>query len=113
MQIMTNPNRATRGSYANNRSATYHHAAASEHPSSGEMTKSEASSTQADSSYHTNTPYAGYGRGHRGVSRGAYPPRGGRGYIHHNHYTQSERGRGSMRGGYRGRGRGSASQTPM
>jgi len=113
VQIMTNPNRATRGTYANNRSSTYHHPAASEHPPSGEMTKSEASSMQADSS-HTSTPYAGYGRGHfhRGASRG-YPPRGGRGYNHYNHYAQPERGRGSMRSGYRGRGRGSAPQTPM
>lgn len=110
---MTNPNRATRGAYGNNRSSTYHHAASSERPSSGEMTKSEASSAQADS-YQTNPPYVGHGRGHfhRGVNRGAYPPRGGRGNIY-NHYAQSDRGRGSTRGGYRGRGRGSASQTPM
>lgn len=95
VQIMTNPNRAARGSYANGPSTAHHHAIPSERPSSAAAARSAASlSTQADGTPF-NTPY-GYGRGtsYRGRGQGPHPPRGGRG--------RGVPPRGGMRGVYGG-----------
>ncbi|KAK2459914.1 hypothetical protein APHAL10511_008114 [Amanita phalloides] len=109
VQIMTNPNRA-RGTFANDR-ATFHQERASaemHHVSSSSVIPAKSEAEYPDN-LHQNTTYAGHvgrGQSHRGVGRGTYPPRGGRGFVPSHNYTQTDRGRGGIRGGYRGRGRG-------
>ncbi|KAM6490715.1 exonuclease II [Amanita muscaria] len=111
VRIMTNPNRMTRAPANGDQHTTHHATHHAVHQNDGASINSTAKSPalHPNRDRDNSTPQAdrqplnGSGRGAHGP-----PPRGGRGHVP----RYADRGRGVLRGNYRGRGRGTA-VTPM